>query len=110
MSLPALSEPGLYGSFFFSMTKDLSRLSNSETKSDSGWVRSTLPSYRVNLPLLLVLSSVLSRPFSLPNFPSNKKKIFILVFIIMPDPHLMRIYLVRYSTSAKFGKNPKIFT
>ena len=27
-----------------------------------------------------------------------------------PGPHLMRIHLVRYSTSAKFGKNPKIFT
>ena len=25
------------------------------------------------------------------------------------SPHLIRIHLVRYSTSAKFGKNPKIF-
>jgi hypothetical protein len=32
------------------------------------------------------------------------------VFDYTPGPHLMQIHLVRYSTSARFEKNPKIFT
>ena len=27
-----------------------------------------------------------------------------------PGPHLMQIHLVRYSTTARSGKNPQIFT
>ena len=35
---------------------------------------------------------------------------FIHMYVCTPGPRLMRIHLVRNSTSANFGKTPKIFT
>ena len=93
--------------------QSLKRLANHSYGSESISYASSTPSLHVSIAFIPTLLK-LTRIHWLIGLSLNEAKTFLKVpvsiKVVTPGPRKMQIHFVRYTTSARFGKNPQIFT